>query len=246
MQAFARFVSVGFVLALGGFGCGGNSESPDARVADGSTDAEPGDPPPPPLDAFSSATKAAFHLIVDGKLSDGRTRVDWAPKIGWLQKGQLRLLTVSDTGTFYQISGLFDMQARAATQVLEEEARVADLALVPAEQAMPRLACEQSSLLTISTSPSKCGDPPKKIGGVVTFTAVPKPAVAVAEIRQRIATHLADGGAWDDVIVGDLEWHAPGGEVLHTKLEVSCIGNITGLADVELFNSAECRARYGR
>jgi len=41
-------------------------------------------------------------------------------------------------------------------------------------------------------------------------------AAAGPEATARITAHLADGSAWDDVLVGDIAWHTPAGDVVHT------------------------------
>src|SRR5258706_6522164 len=166
MQAFVRVVLTTCALVAGGYGCGGSSgrdSSPDAPVADAAVaDAGPDARTSDPLDAFSSATKDAFHLIVDGTVSDGRARVYWAPKVGFLQE-MPRLLVVTVVNNSYVLSGRFDMLASVPGAHLQEEATAGHLALVAAELAMPRKVCAQPSLFRATLSLGGCQDAPRMI-----------------------------------------------------------------------------------
>jgi hypothetical protein len=74
-------------------------------------------------------------------------------------------------------------------------------------------------------------------------------AITLDVAKAAIDAHLADGSAWVDVLAADLTWHVPGGEVLHTRLEISGIGPLfdpDGNPAVRLFDSDACRARYTR
>jgi hypothetical protein len=229
--------------------------SPDAGAAgDG---AVPGDAAPDPLTAFSAASKDDFHLVADGKVSDGRARVYYVPKVMWLgaSNGTLdfhaRILTDPSTGERrYLIDGLFvrDGAAVAAPLLrLQNEADAAQLALIRADLGLAHTTCPTPAALFDTVFGTSCVDARVVSFPSVAWQAAQHRSIAFDTVTAAIDAHLADGSAWDDVIAGDITWHTPGGARLHTRLEISCIGQLfdaSGGEAVELFDSTACRLRY--
>jgi hypothetical protein len=212
---------------------------PDAGSADAtSTD---------PLTAFSQPTRAHFHLVSDGVLSDGRARVLYAPKVIWLDRfGANPRMTVTVLGDGSRVfTGLLGFGDTVNLPGLDGEARAANIALVTADLGLPHRICGTTEILSSLSLKTDCEQPARKISfGTVGFQAAAASASA-SEVGARIAAHLADGSAWDDLLVGHIAWELSDGQTLFTKLEISCVGGFGAAGDAVLFDSPACRARYG-
>lgn len=224
--------------------------TPDAGAPDGAA-------APDPLTAFSAASKDDFHLVADGKVGDGRLRVYYVPRVMWLSadNGTLdfhaRILTDPSTGERrYLIDGnfVYDGAAVAAPLVrLQNEADTAELALIRADLGLAHTTCPIPTTLFNTVLGTSCTDARVISFSSILWQASQRSTAAFGTVKAAIDAHLADGSAWDDVIAGDITWHTPSGELLHTRLEISCIGQLfdaAGAEAVKLFDSSACRLRY--
>jgi hypothetical protein len=248
-------LGLGLSSACGGSEGPGGESSPDAREPD----ARPGDDGPEgnPLDAFSAASKAYFHLVPSGRIADGTPRVFYAPRVMYLDafgsapRISALILTSSTQERRYQMGGMFSWGSPEANQLseqLQREATSANLAVIRADLGLPHVACGLSDTLLSPTFFDRCDDAPRIVSfGFVSWQGTQRREVTFDVAKAAVDKHLADGGAWDDVLAGDIAWHTPGGEVLHTKLEISCVGQLFDANDnpvVRVFDSPTCRARY--
>jgi hypothetical protein len=228
--------------------------SPDAGAPDG---AVPGDAARDPLAAFSAASRDYFHLVVDGKVGDGRVRVYYVPRVMWLgaDNGTLdlaaQILTNPSTGERrFLLTGTFvrDGASVAAQLVrLQNEADAAQLALIRADLGLAHTTCPTAATLFDTVFGTSCVDARVISFGPILWQGAQRGSIAFDTVKAAIDAHLADGSAWDDVLAGDITWHAPSGELLHTRLEISCIGQLfdaSGAEAVKLFDSSACRLRY--
>jgi len=203
------------------------------------------DAPPDAAPGFSDATRAEFHLVSDGRLSDGRMRVLYAPKVAWLDRfGSNPKLTRAElSGGSLTLNGSFSLVTSGAA-ALAREATAANVALVRADVGMAQVICGSTAVL----STLLLGDcnKPAAVVSLPTGVALAASANAAAgvEATARITAHLADGSAWDDVLVGDIAWHTPAGDVVHTKLEVDCIGGFGTTGNAIVADTTACKARY--
>jgi hypothetical protein len=256
-----RTRSLFILLGLGLSGACGSSgsegpggESPDARAPEA-----PGDEPPRnPLDAFSQASKEYFHLIPDGRIADGTPRVYYVPKAMYLDDfgsaPRISALIITSSTTQerrYQMGGMFSWGSPEANQLAEQlqrEATSGNVAVIRADLGIPHVACGLSDTVLGPTFFNRCDDAPRVVSfGFVSWQGTQRQGVTFDVAKAAIDKHLVDGGAWDDVLAGDIAWHTPGGEVLHTKLEISCVGQLfdaNGNPVVRVFESPTCRARY--
>jgi hypothetical protein len=224
-------------------GGGHDLPAPDAGPADGS-----GSDAPDPLAAFSAASKGSYHLLPDGTIADGRARVLYAPKVMWLDRlsttGTTLRLVMSVLGDGQRVfGGEFGFFDRQAFPVLAAEATAAGIVLVRADEGVAHATCGGTDLVSFVTFQDCAKDPEEISFGDLAFQGGSKAADA-DEVRIRVGAHLADGGAWNDLIIGDLTWHPSNGQVLHTKLEVSCIGAFSAAGDAMVHDSPDCHARY--
>lgn len=197
-----------------------------------------------PLAAFSDATKAFYHLVADGQVSDGRARIYFWPKTMWLDRfGDSPDLAISKLANgAYILGGTFAILDGDDRGRIIAEADAANLALIRADEGLPHTTCGSSTVLDNVTLSSGCNTPPSVVSfGQIGFQASTSAAQG-AELEAKIATHITDGGAWDDILTGEVTWTTPAG-VLHTKLEIGCIGGVD-IPSVELFDSDACHARY--
>lgn len=255
----SRTRSLIILAGLGLCACGSESArdelTPDAQAPD--VDA-PG-PADNPLDAFSSATKELFHLVHNGT-AEGLPRVFYVPKVMYLEARNdapsISVLILSNPTTQerrYQMGSSFAWSSPAAIEQIEQlqrEAASGKISVIRADVMLQHVACGLSDTLLVPTFFQRCDDAPRQSSfGFVAWQATQPREVPFETAKAAIDRHLADGSAWDDLIAGDIAWHIPGGGVLHTKLEVSCIGQLfdaSGTPAVKLFDSPTCRARYIR
>jgi hypothetical protein len=254
-----RSIAIAAVLcgACSSQGSGGELTPDAGRPDSGSaTDA----PEVNPLDAFSAPSKEHFHLVASGKVSDGRARVYYAPKVMYLEaRGttpQLSALIVTGSSNGerrYLLGGSFAWSAAVDAEPLaqlQREATGANVAVLRADIGLPHLVCGATETMFPPVFATACvGDPRIVNFGFIAWQATQPREVTLDTAKAAIDAHLADGSAWSDVLAGDLTWHVPGGEVLHTRLEISCIGQLfdpDGNPAVTLFDSPACRARYTR
>jgi hypothetical protein len=231
------------MLSACGGGGGGGGMSPDMTEPDGgSADAMNTDP----LAAFSEPTRAHFHLVSDGVIADGRARVLYAPKLIGLDRfGANPRMTVAVLADGSRVfTGLLGFGDTVNLPGLDAEARAANIALVTADLGLPHRICGAAEILSSLSLQDECDKPARLSSfGTLAFHAAAA-SESAAEVSARIAAHLADGSAWDDLLVGYIAWEATGGQTLNTKLEISCVGGIGSAGDAILFDSPGCRARY--
>jgi hypothetical protein len=244
-------------VGLSGACDGGGSEGPGGEP---SPDAQGGGNAPDgnPLDAFSAASKEYFHLVPSGRIADGTPRVFYVPKVMYLDDfgsaPRISALIITSSTTQerrYQMGGMFSWGSPEANQLseqLQREATSANLAVIRADLGVPHVACGLSDTLLSPTFFNRCDDAPRVTSfGFVSWQGTQRREVAFDAVKAAVDRHLADGSAWDDVLAGDIAWHTPGGEVLHTKLEISCVGQLfdaNGNPVVRVFDSPTCQARY--
>lgn len=230
-------------------GCGSGHKSPadtdPPPDAPRSVDAAP-DTPPDATPGFSDATRAEFHLVPDGRLSDGRTRVLYAPKVAWLERfGSSPQLTKAEASGALILNGRFSLTTPTpGAAELAREATAANVALVRADVGMAHVTCGSTAVLS-SLLLGDCNRAPtmESLPGGVAFSANAN-AAAGPEATARITAHLADGSAWDNVLAGDIAWHTSAGDVLHTKLAVDCIGDFGTTGNAIVADTTTCKARY--
>jgi len=253
----SRTTSLSILIAALCGACGSESRdelSPDAGGAVDAADAAEANP----LDAFSAPSNDHFHLVASGRVGDGRSRVYYAPRVMYLDvrgtSPELSALIFTNTSSGerrYALGGSFSWSAPVDAEPiarLQREADAARVAVIRADLGLPHLVCAASGALLPLTFATRCDDEPRVISfGLIGWQASQPRDVAFDTAKAAIDAHLADGSAWDDVLSGDLAWHIPGGEVLHTKLEIGCVGQLfdaNGDPSVKLFESAACRARH--